>query len=62
MFWKPKPLVKCPYCGKESKSFKSNFSWGILICLLIFGVLPGVIYWVLMKGKVRCPECGTSVN
>ena len=66
--WLKKPTVKCPYCGTESKWFKSRFDMFWFIVLVFFGFwapvlfLVALLYAIYMSGKVACPHCRTALN
>ena len=50
----------CLSC-KRNVNTESSINWVVAILLLIFLIIPGIIYiiWKAAKGK-RCPICKTS--
>lgn len=60
MFVKKRRCLSCGYVG-EMKSWLSNYNFpqftGCL--LLIFFVVPGLIFIAWAWGKYKCPRCGT---
>lgn len=50
----------CKNCGKDVQPRMSNRQLLITILLLIFAIIPGVIYLILCN-KTTCPVCGKDV-
>lgn len=48
-------LKYCPDCC-QNVTIKPGFNLMALIVLLLFGIIPGIIYWALTREK-RCPIC-----
>jgi len=50
----------CPICGSTAKpKKKANGSTIVLLFLLLFFLLPGLLYWMLKGGySYYCPKCG----
>ena len=49
--------ITCIHC-KNLITPKHRFSWFILV---LFGLLLGLIYWLLRHGKHKCPKCNLSL-
>lgn len=55
------PNTQCGYTGPSMK--KQNGSMLILILLILFWILPGIIYYALcMKTNLTCPRCGIKIR
>ena len=52
--------ITCIHC-KNLITPKHRFSWLIWFILVLFGLLPGLIYWLLRHGKHKCPKCNLSL-
>ena len=50
----------CKNCGKNVQPWMSQKQLLITIVLLIFAIIPGVIYLILCN-KTTCPVCGKDV-
>ena len=50
----------CKNCGKNVQPRMSQKQLLITIVLLIFAIIPGVIYLILCN-KTTCPVCGKDV-
>lgn len=52
-------VLRCPRCGFSGSinGFKRASIIIVGIVLLLFAIVPGVFYFVLLDGKVRCPRC-----
>ena len=51
----------CPNCKQDV--YASSFNWLILILLLIFFLIPGLIYGAYCTfRKKRCPKCGLPLK
>lgn len=50
----------CPSCGSTEQAVKkAKGSTVLLIILLLFSILPGLIYWIAFNGYAYvCPRCG----
>lgn len=48
----------CPDCC-QNVTVTSGINIGLLIVLLLFGVIPGIIYFCMMH-KPKCPRCGAE--
>lgn len=59
-----KGIYTCPNCGFRGKLIKKDRgNILVFLALLIFYVIPGVIYAALFLGeKGICPQCGTVVK
>ena len=52
------PNPNCGYRGKGKR--KSRGSILVFLLLLLLGIIPGIIYFLVMSGyRLHCPECGT---
>ena len=60
---KPKN-IRCPNCGYkgEGKLVGTNaLDLLIFVCLLVLGIIPGILWLVFQAGKAKksiCPKCG----
>ena len=55
------PNQNCGYKGSAKK--KSRGSTVIGLILLCFGILPGILYFMLKSGyNYSCPQCGVQVG
>jgi hypothetical protein len=50
----------CPNC-KQMVATERGYNAVVLIILLIIGILPGLIYWAVKRGR-RCPLCHTPAK
>ena len=57
----PYGYIECPYCHAVVKP-KSRFHWSVFIFLLLIGLIPGLLYWLLRHGRKKCPACGTPLG
>lgn len=48
----------CPDCC-QNVTVTSGINWVLLVILLLFGVIPGIIYFAI-RHKMRCPKCGAE--
>ena len=39
----------------------SALKWGPLIIGLLFGIIPGIVYWAVKRGQM-CPMCHCPVD
>jgi len=65
MFFMRKPIIcpnaNCGYKGPAKK--KSRGSSIVFIVLLMFGILPGILYAVFRSGyRYECPQCGIAIS
>jgi hypothetical protein len=55
------PNPNCGYRGKPAKKSKGSTLIGLI--LLLFGILPGVIYFIFGKKTYYiCPKCGIQIR
>jgi predicted RNA-binding Zn-ribbon protein involved in translation (DUF1610 family) len=55
------PNPNCGYVGRSNRKPKGNRF--LLIFLLLFWLIPGIIYAVLYQGHVlSCPKCGVKIR
>ena len=55
------PNLKCSYTGAPRKTPRAEPLAGCL--LLLFGVLPGLLYMMLRAGYTySCPKCGLQIR
>ncbi len=52
--------VRCS-CGYDGKIKIRGGSIGCLILLLLFGILPGLIYLIVCRNRYFCPACGREI-
>lgn len=52
--------VRCS-CGYDGKIKIRGGSVGCLILLLLFGILPGLIYLIVCRNRYFCPACGREI-
>ena len=58
----PAAIPACPICG-STVGRKDAFSTGwFLFWLCCIGIIPGIIYFALRHGKIRCISCNAIVN
>jgi hypothetical protein len=51
----------CHYIGKPNQKTRGSVFVGLILCL--FYVLPGIIYFIAMRGyKYTCPQCGIKIQ
>jgi predicted nucleic-acid-binding Zn-ribbon protein len=52
--------ITCQRCGlvAPKSEFKGAASHVIGILLLILWLVPGILYYYVMRGKLVCPKCG----
>ena len=54
------PNPNCGFKGRAKQEAKANGCLGVI--LLLFWILPGIIYFALMSGyRYRCPKCGMQI-
>ena len=54
------PNVNCGYQGSPKRISRGNLLIGLL--LLLFGVVPGLLYFAIMRGyRYYCPKCGLQI-
>ena len=56
--------LRCPWCGYEGQFQKKHIDvLSILICisLLLFGIVPGVVYALWYSQQEECPKCRAKV-
>ena len=51
-------MMYCPNC-KQNVTIKPQYNLVALILLLLCGIIPGLIYYVLKKDN-ECPICRTT--
>lgn len=53
-----------PNCGYKGKGKESGGKSGcLLIILLLFGILPGILYLLFAGSKsIVCPKCGCKIR
>lgn len=60
------PVVICPnqQCGYNGRGIeKRGGSMLVFIILILFWILPGIIYYALcMKTTLSCPKCGIKIR
>jgi|GEM_PF-1959218 len=49
--------VNCGFVGGMKYVLETTKASLILLILLLFFFFPGLIYWILMRGKKICPKC-----
>ena len=56
------PEIKCKDCGFKGKSLVLDGEKGTvtLFLLLLCGLIPGLIYMLLVPAKRICPNCGSK--
>ncbi len=52
--------LSCGYRGEVKNYLATNKGQFILIILLLCYIVPGLIYWAVMRGKKICPKCGRT--
>lgn len=45
----------CPNCCQNVNTV-SAVKWGPMIVGLLFGIIPGIVYWAVKRGQM-CPIC-----
>lgn len=54
------PNPNCDYSGASVETERGSVGLGIL--LLLIGILPGVLYFILaVRAEHRCPRCGLKI-
>ena len=55
------PNPNCGFCGCPEKKRRGSII--VLLFLLLFGVLPGLIYAIVYNGyNLTCPRCGMQLG
>ena len=55
------PNTNCGYKGKPMMVARGSFLVGLIF--LLFFILPGVFYFMLMSGyRYYCPQCGLQLS
>lgn len=55
------PNPNCGYVGKPKKTSRGSLIVGFV--LLLFFLLPGILYFMLKSGyRYSCPRCGMQVR
>lgn len=49
--------INCGFNGGMTNYLDTNKGQAILIILLLFLLLPGIIFWLVVRGKKICPKC-----
>jgi hypothetical protein len=49
--------INCGFTGGMINYLNTNKGQAILIILLLFLLLPGIIFWIVVRGKKICPKC-----
>ena len=52
--------LSCGYQGEVKNYLATNRGQFILIILVLCWVIPGLIYWAVIRGKKICPKCGMT--
>ncbi|MGL6125004.1 MAG: hypothetical protein ACRC1F_00750 [Metamycoplasmataceae bacterium] len=51
--------IDCSQCKQKSRATNTQVQDVIQFVLIIFGLIPGIIYWFVSKGKA-CYICGVK--
>jgi ribosomal protein S27AE len=54
---KKRRCINCGFTGGMTNYLDTNKGQAILIILLLFLLLPGIIFWLVVRGKKICPKC-----
>lgn len=55
------PNPNCGYQGPPRREARGSILTGLV--LLLFFVLPGILYFILMQGyRYDCPRCGLQIR
>jgi len=49
--------INCGFTGDMTNYLNTNKGQAIFIILLLFLLLPGIIFWLVVRGKKICPKC-----
>ena len=59
----PKGRWRCPVCGQVQEGerfFKSSLMRGLRIFGFVMGVIPGLVFWLVARQRIRCLGCRHS--
>jgi len=54
--------INCGFTGAMKNYLSTNKAQAILLILLCFLFLPGIIFWLIVRGKKICPKCQSLNN